>query len=524
MPTCSISRRLPVLSMAVSALLLSACVSNPSQRTLAEVREQANPVDRGARAVTNFTPALRCMDELMFDTGIRDVTMMMEGLTDATQQVPASARDMMTSAISDMTRRSRAVRLSVFGDDQANLLQFLQQAEQQSPFAVIPQYSLRGSISQLDDSVDKRSASVGASLIERLFNVRFGSETRFSVLGFDAAMVETQSLTLIPGVSTKNLTVIADRDASAGDGQARLSNPGLDLVFSFSASRSEGKAQAARNMIELAAVELTGKLLRLPYWQCLGASDDEPEVVREMEDWFLSLTDAELVSFLQERMRERRYYDGPANGQADAAFAEAIARYRAALGLPPGDTVDLTFFRKFITTKVARGPLASQRVLALQGGANAQPAASPAPPVPAPAVPITAASSADTVRIELRAEPSRRQRGLELLVSASQPGYLYCYARDPVGGGIVRIYPNRFARDPRIDGGRPLRLPDGQRFVLNPAAEYACLHAPREIYGDLPPPLRWGDFEEIRLKSFDEIRKHFGEVSGSPIGMQVLRP
>ena len=510
-------RSCPLLVVAVVAWALSGCVSNPSQRTLAEVREQANPVDQGARAVTNFTPALRCMDELMFDTGIRDVTLMMEDLTDATQRVPASARDMMTSAISDMTRRSRAVRLSVFGGDQQNLLQFLQQAEQQSPFAVIPQYSLRGGISQFDDSVDKRSVSVGATLVERLFGVRFGSETRFSVLGFDAAMVETQSLTLMPGVTTKNLTVIADRDASAGDGQARLSNPGLDLVFSFSASRSEGPAQAARNMVELAAVELVGKLLRLPYWQCLGTRDDEAEVVREMEDWFLSLSDAELISFLQERMRERRYYDGPANGRLNPEFAAALNRYRTALGLPPDDSVDLAFFKAFITAKVAPGPFATRRVLALAEPAAARPE-QPAAPA------LVFAQDGEAVQIDLRAQPSTRQRGVDLLVQVNRPGYLYCYSRDPVSGAIVRIYPNRFARDPRIDGGKPLRLPDGQRFVLNPAAEYACLHASREVYGDLPPPLRWGDFEEVRLKSFDEIRRHFAEVSGSEIGMQVIRP
>lgn len=512
--------RRSILALSLSAVALSGCVSNPGPSSVAAVREQANPVDLGARAITNFTPALRCMDELMFDTGIRDVTLMMEDLTDTTQQVPVSARDMMTSAISDMTRRSRAVRLSVFGGDQQNLLQFLQQAEQQSPFAVIPQYSLRGGISQFDDSVEKSSLSVGASLIENLFGVRFGSETRFSVLGFDAAMVETQSLTLIPGVTTKNLTVIASRDASAGDGQARLTNPGLDLVFSFAASRSEGRAQAARNMVELAAVELVGKLLRLPYWQCLGTADTEAEVVREMEDWFLSLSDPELTSFLQERMRERRYYDGPADGSLNPELGAALAGYRAALGLPAADVVDLAFFKTLITAKAPPGPFAAKRGFTT-ASAPATPAAN-APPADPP--PLVFAQDQDEVHIDLRAQPSSRQRGLDLLVQVNQPGYLYCYSRDPVSGGIVRIFPNRFARDPRVDGGQPIRLPDGQRFVLNPAAEYACLHAAREVYGDLPPPLRWGDFEEIRLKSFDDIRRHFGEASGSTIGMQVLRP
>mgnify|MGYP003377281780 CR=1 FL=1 len=60
-------------------------------------------------------------------------------------------------------------------------------------------------------------------------------------------------------------------------------------MFSFATTRSEGTSQAARNMVELAAIEVVGKLTRLPYWQCLGMRDDEPEVQRETEDWFLAM-------------------------------------------------------------------------------------------------------------------------------------------------------------------------------------------------------------------------------------------
>ena len=507
----------PKLGLLAGALLLSACVSNPSPKVLSEVRAQANPIDRSGRAVTNFTPALRCMDEMLFTQGVRDITLMMEEFRDITQKLPIATRDMMISAVSDMTRRSRAVRLSVFGADQQNLTQFLQQAQKQSAFSVVPQYNLRGNISQLDDSVEKRGASVGLGLAERLFGVRFGTETKFSVLGFDAAMVETENMQLLPGVTSKNLTVLASRDASAGDGEAKLTNPGLDVVFSFAASRSEGTAQAARNMVELALVELVGKLVRLPYWQCVKVSDQDPEVQREMEDWFLSMDASELRSFLQERMRERRYYDGASDGQESAAFQRALTGYRTALGVPASGPADLDFFKRFITVPVARGPL----------GAPARPvktsATTPTATESAPAAPITVAADIEPAptTLSLAAAPSK-PKGLSLEVQSTQSGYLYCYSQDPVSQKIVRIFPNRFARDPRIEAGKRIRLPDGKRFVLNPASEYACLHAPREVYADLPPPLRWGDFEEIRLKSFDEIQHHFSQLSGHRIELQRL--
>ena len=77
-------------------------------------------------------------------------------------------------------------------------------------------------------------------------------------------------------------------------------------------------------MVELATLELVGKLIHAPYWQCLGVPDTDKEVQREMDDWFLSMDEAERVQFLKDNMRERRYYDGAIDGKEDAAFLSAL--------------------------------------------------------------------------------------------------------------------------------------------------------------------------------------------------------
>jgi hypothetical protein len=181
--------------------------------------------------------------------------------------------------------------------------------------------------------------------------------------------------------------------------------------------------------------------------------------------------------------------------------------------------MDLAFFKRFITVPVAKGPLAAlprtSRVTAATV-ATTESALTPAPELEPPAQP-------PVEQLSLVAAGATSRKGLALEVQSTSSGYLYCYSQDPVSQKIVRIFPNRFVRDPRIDAGKPVLLPGGQRFVLNPAAQYACLHAPREVYGDLPAPLRWGDFEEIRLKSFDEIRAHFSQVSGAHIELQRLK-
>lgn len=498
----------PRLAAALCAAgVLAGCATAPSPATVAAVRGAQNPVDRAQRTITSFTPALRCMDERLFDNGTRDLTLMMEELRDATQKVPVSARDMMTSAIADMTRRSRAVRLSVFGGDQANLTQLLQAAQKTAPFAAMPEYNIRGSISQFDEDVQRRGTSLGL-LAETAFGVRLANETRFSVLGFDAAVVRTETLTLVPGAVSKNTTVVARRDASAGDGQGRILGAGA--VFAFNAARAEGNAQAARNMVELAAIELVGKLARMPYWQCLGLPDNHPEVQRELDDWFFGMDEGERIAFLKERLRERRWFDGAIDAQPTADFVLALAGYRRALGLPAGGGIDLDFFKRFVTlparpgprTLRAAAPAAAQAVPVV--ARVAEPVAAPAAPAPAP------------MRVFVK-EANAGQAALRVAVGV--PGYLYCYAQDPIDGQIRRVFPNRFARDPRVEAGAAVALPGAPRFRLEGHHQHACLHAPREVYRDLPPPLRWGDFEDVRLGSFDEIAQAFSQAAGTPVAL-----
>jgi hypothetical protein len=114
---------------------------------------------------------------------------------------------------------------------------------------------------------------------------------------------------------------------------------------------------------------------------------------------------------------------------------------------------------------------------------------------------------------------------IELAIQAQRSGYLYCYIQ-PAGGAIQRIYPNRNVKDPRIEAGEFLSLPGGQGFKISAdkpgAQKIACLAAQREVYNDLPPPLRWGDFEDINLKSFAEIKLAFEKAGKLPVVMDEV--
>lgn len=487
-------RRRHLLSLTLLAsALFAGCATAPETRQT--VRAQANPADRAQRTTTSFTPALRCMDEMMFRTGVRDLTLMMEELRDSTQRVHVSARDMMTSAMSDMTRRSRAVRLSAFGTDQAHLLQLLQQAQKSGPFAVVPQYSLRGAISQIDEDVQRSSGLFGAT--SALLGLRLGNDVRHSVLGFDAALVDTRDFMLVPGVSSKNTTVITRRDTNANDGQAQLRSTGL--AFSFSAARSEGTAQAARNMVELAAVELVGKLARLPYWQCLNVPDSHPEVQAELSDWYAGAAPDERLRLIQERLREQRYYDGAVDGQDSPALRRAMAAARSVWRAPapqplrePADDAD--FFRRVITQALPRAQAAT--------------------------APVVAAAPA---QLDLRwVGGEQGQPSLQL--RADRDGYAYCFAEETGSGTIRRVFPNRSARDPAVRAGQVVAVPGTAAIRLPQQHRYACVHVATEVYADLPASLRWGDFDVVRMNSLEAVREAFAQASGQPTVLAEAAP
>jgi hypothetical protein len=494
-----------------AALLLGACAQPGLRPSLQTQPAAQGPKATPQRNVTHFADGLRCMDDMMYRFGVRDVSVMIEEMQDQSRKLGAGTRDMMVSAFADMTRKSRGVRLVTFGQDNQNIVQLLSITQKLNDFKVVPQYDIRGSISQFDEDVETRQGSLGASF-GALFGVRFNRNRQASVLGFDASVVTTADLSLVPGASSKNTVVVTKEETSAGDGVAQIRNG--SLAFSFTVGRSEGVAQSLRNMVELASIELTGKLLRLPYWSCLQLDENEPDIRREMEDWFFSMEGTpELTRFFQEQLRNRKFYDGPADGKTNPAYVEALAAHRAAQGLKTEGEPGLEVLRAFLMRPIPKPParpFAAAKAAAPEAGGEAKPAAA-------------------EIKLALRLAKTAYRKGepIEMTVTSAQPAYVYCYVQSPSTGKIQRIFPNRFMRDPHVEANAPVILPGAQGFKVAAGAEgvrqqaVGCLATEREVYNELPPPLRWGDFEDIKLGTFDDIRDAFAQVAQAPVALEA---
>jgi len=523
------NRRLGI-ALAIAAAM-SGCSTVDFKRQVVEETKsmRKGPEDAPAQSITNFSTALRCMDNLFIEYGVRDLSVLVEDLQDQTKKVNAGTKDMLISAVSQMTIRSKAVRLVIYGSDSGNLISILREAQRRHPYASLPEFDIKGSVSQLDENVARRQGDIGIGFNQK-YSVGAAKSASTSVLALDLTMLTTHDLSVVPGVTSRNAVAIF-KDGSGVDGDAQIRKFGIN--FNLTLAKSEGQAQALRTLVELAAIELFGKLTRIPYWKCLGSSDADEAVKGEIGDWFHAmLGDREdMVRYFQNQLRVRGLYKGPVDGAPNPELADAVAAYREALGLEKNYKVDLAFFTAYLKAKHA-DPVAT----IVSKGAP-QPTAAPAgplPPVPlaqaaaqnAPLQPLATAvppapisvtvTSTDRKRVFRAGEPIR------VSVATNRDVHVTCYLQDE-DRKLVRFFPNRFQRDSLVRANQPLVLPGAGKYqlVANTKAQdevVACFAAESDVLPHLPQEAAGREFEALPLKTINQVAEAFALTTRNSFG------
>ena len=527
-----------LLALSATLAALAGCqtleVKQPTIDQTNEIRK--GPEDRPQRSITGFSHALRCMDTLLLDYGVRDITMLTEEISDETKKLNAGTRDMLISSVSDMSRRSRAVRLVAFGKDTANVISYLASAQNAAAYQAIPLYDIKGSVSQFDENLVKNQKDLGIGFAP-FINLGAAKDAGSSMLALDLSVLTTSDMAVLAGVTSRNSVMIL-KQGSGIDGAYHK----FGINYSMNLAKAEGQTQALRGLVELAAVELIGKLTKTPYWSCLGVTDPKKndETRLEMFDWYhaMASTRIELIAYFQNQLRRRAFYDGPIDGEFNPAIDEAIANYRAALGLSREAVLNEEFFYAFLAadhTKIKRpdqparyvapntvaGAPASIPVVA--SAASASPAAA--------AAAAAAASAAAPLKLSVTAprQQTRFARGesISLSLAPSQDAHVYCYLQDEESK-VIRFFPNRFARDSRIAAAQPLTLPGAMRFQLTMNTKgvpetISCFATQRDVMASLPQALVGTDFEPLPGATLELIRGAFLKASGGTLAQENFR-
>ncbi len=479
---------LPIILLAAASLMLSACKTVPDPGKAPVVAQASTPV---VKNITSFTDALRCMDNLFVAYGKRDIVITSDGLPDQTGSVTAGTKEMMISAISKMTVKSNAFRFVDVEQGGSAVFWFNQKYTQAS--LSVPNFYIRGAITQVDRSVMNDSHSVGFAL--PVFSLGYSRDQLVSLMSMDLNMGRTETLQIMPGISSTN-TIVIVKSGKGGETEGLIQK--ASIFLEVAADRAQGTHAAVRTMIELGLIELLGKFTRVPYWRCLEIESTNPEMLTQARDWYDSLDDAARIRMAQTALGAIGYYAGQTNGVESRELRDAINRYKAEKDLIANGRIDFDLYYRFIADDLAAG-----------GEKPLQTAAAAVPP-PAPVAVALANESAGFDPLGLAIAPLHPPQGaykvgdrVAISVSVQQPADVYCYY-ESANRSVARIFPNRFEPNPRMVPGQPLRIPTEGRFAIaldqaGSKEKIACI-ATKVSYANegRPAVLRQADLEPLK--------------------------
>lgn len=477
------------------ASLLAGCVADPPKPETATVATAVKTP--ASKTVTNFTPALRCMDDLLLAYGKKDIVITTAGIPDSTGKVQAGTKDMLQTAASKMSIKSKALAFIDYDTTSNDLLALFQDIQAAGAFNhKLPNYYIRGAITQLDENAIDAQAGGGIAL--PFMDLGTSRDQVSSVVAIDMNIGETTSRMILPGVNASNSLVIT-RSGKSNEAGGKIGK--LGLSFNMSLNKAEGLAGGVRALIELGMIELVGKLTGTPYWKCLQVEKTNPVMMEQAREWYDGMTPQDRVKLVQRKLNGMSMYSGAINGIASSELASAIGKYQAENNLIADGRINFDLYYSLLD---ADQPLAPD------------PTAVSAPKVTAP--PAAKAAMGLKLDSDRGAKPTYRLRDvLQAKVELNADGVLYCYYKD-VSGAIARIYPNRFSPDPFMKANKPMALPPESspfkiKFDQVGSEQIACYASDRDLA--LPANLKGADLTPLKVGSMDEIGNAFRKSNPS---------
>lgn len=468
----------------------------------------AGPNTPAIKNMTNFTQALRCMDELFVGFQKRGIVLTSGGLPDETAKVRTGTKEMMISAISKMSIRSGAFSFIDFHrgaigsqDDLGHLFEMKGIEKTQ-----MPDYYIRGSITQMDDSAIRKSKGFGFAL--PFLDFSYADDMSYDLLSIDMSVVEAATRRIIPETSVANTMILAKGGKSA-DAGGKIGKAGLQLAMDF--SKTEGIGAATRALVELSLVEALGKFTQVPYWKCLDIESTNSAMRETALEWFESANDNNRVLFVQRKLKGMNRYKGPIDGQLNTELKESVSEYQARVGLIANGAIDFNLYYSLLDD--TQNALAAMPV-------SAQPSL--------PSGIATAVKSAPTVESVLQKQNDAQQSQNDLFISlhsdrGAQPAYKvgetlkahllpnksavsYCYYED-VANNTVRIFPNKFSTNSFLNGNQKFPLAESGfkiKFDRPGNERIACLASDKIM--KVPDALSgFQDFQKIPNFNIDRI-------------------
>ena len=523
--------------------LLAACATPADPRVDAEYRSYGHatdrPTTRPVRSMSSFSDSLMCMDQLFREAELPTTLITSKQIPDVSTRVPVATKDMVITALSQMSRLSNAFRYVDYEVDIArqdtvqNLTTILlnnNQIQLQRPALYVS-----GSVAFVDQNVINNRFDVGTSATR--LETGYSQNRNATIIGLELHLGDFRTRTILPGLDSANEIIIG----SGGQG-ADLAGRIGDYGWKFNVGRdyAQGSGAAIRTLVEVAMIELVGKWARVPYWQCLTLEQTHPDIQRQLRDWYNEGDTGVHQGLVRRSLMSQGYLGADTASLAvnSAEFRAALGRFQADKGMVVNGVVDFATYERVLRHFVALGESGKLVRVGWQT-TSAEPLKDSVAELGTmpPALksgqaqdPLLAyGKSAPAMRIDLQiknlvADKTVFETGQQVFLSAtlSRAAHLYCYLSE-ANGNVIRLLPNAGNPSTLVSANQSIRIPDWMSpnpgFILDagqPGTEsVACLATPNDVTPSLPAGLQGPGLRVIEgYKGLDSVRQAYQAVVG----------
>ena len=533
-PSARRNRKQLAGAMAAIALLIGGCSTPMDARKDAAFQSHAHALDRPSnrpvRSLSSFSDSLMCMDRLFRDAEVPTTLITSKQIPDYSGRVPVATKDMIITALSQMSRLSNAFRYVDFEVDIArqdtvqNLTTILlnnNQIKLQRPALYVT-----GAVAFVDQNVINNRFDLGTSASRLETGV--STDKSATIIGMDLQLGDFRSRTLIPGLDSANEVIVG----SGGQGLDLAGRIG-DYGWQFNVGRdyTQGSGGAVRTLVELAMIELTGKWSRVPYWQCLTMEQTHPNFQRQLRDWFEEGSTAIRGELVKKSLASAGYLTAAAEALPinHPNLRDAIAKYQADQGLVVTGIVDFMTYERALRRYVALGDKGElirvgwTPTLSVPTEPNVNDGTVTAAPTGeaygSPATPLALNLQMENLVVD----KTRFEQGTQIFLSAtvSRAAHLYCYLQSS-NGQVQRVLPNSTNRESLVSANQTVRIPDWMApnpgFILDAGAPgeeaAACFATADDVYEQLPAPLQVEGLQLIEgYQGMDSVQQAFEQAA-----------
>jgi len=530
------------LVLLAAAVLLAGCSTPFNARRDAAFQTYGHAADRPTvrpvRSLSSFSDSLMCMDRMFRDAEIPTTLITSKQIPDYSNRVPVATKDMIVTAISQMSRLSNAFRYVDFEVDIArqdtvqNLTTILLNSNQirlQRPALYVS-----GAVAFVDQNVINNRFDVGTSA-SRL-ETGYSANKNATIIGLELHLGDFRSRTMIPGLDSAN-EVIIGTGGQGLDLAGRISDYGWG--FNVGRDYTQGSGAAVRTLVELAMIELTGKWARVPYWQCLTLEQNHPDFQRQLRDWHDEGKPAVQQALVMKSLRSGGYLSAeteklPVN---HPTVRSALAKFQADQGMVVTGVVDFMTYERALRNYVTLGDKGQLLRVGWNTG-NTEPAVASVADGQVTAAPTGPAlgAEADPLHMNLQienlvADKTAFEQGTQIFLSAtvSRASHLYCYMQASQGG-LIRLLPNATNPSSLVSANQTVRIPDwmvpSPGFVLDagqPGDEAVmCFATGEDVMSLLPANMQVPGLMPIEgMTGMDSVEAAFSQATEG--GMSVAK-